>query len=83
LDLVIWDNNSLEVTKCSFPLFSKDLAQPPLRINGPIIVSTLISTTAFTEFNFQWADNEAMNVHFNYYGWDFILCGTLSDSVII
>lgn len=38
LDLVIFNNNSLEVTKCSLPLVSIDMVYPPLQI---IILGTV------------------------------------------
>ncbi|CAI6356720.1 unnamed protein product [Macrosiphum euphorbiae] len=38
LDLVISNNNTLKVSKCSFPLISVDVAHPPLQINGPNFV---------------------------------------------
>jgi hypothetical protein len=83
LDLVISDKNSLDVTKCSFPLVSIDIAHPPLQINGPIVVTTLRSTIPSLEFNFRRANYEAMNVHLNSIVWESVLCDSLDFSVII
>lgn len=55
LDLVISDNNSLEVTKCSFVLVSIDTAHLSLHINGPVIVPILRSKTSTSEFDLRCA----------------------------
>ncbi|KAL4152733.1 hypothetical protein QTP88_000566 [Uroleucon formosanum] len=53
LDLVISDNNTLEVSKCSFPLIPVDVAHPPLQINGLNFVSSLKKPFPSPEPNFR------------------------------
>jgi hypothetical protein len=83
LDLVISDNNNLEVSKCSFPLISVDVAHPPLQINGPNFASTLKTPFPFPEINFRHGNYESMNAYLNNINWDSLLSDSLDFSVTI
>lgn len=69
LDLVIFNNSNLEVSKCSFFLVPIDIAHPPLKINGPIFISSLDPATYHLKFNFCRANYETMNAYLSAIDW--------------
>jgi len=83
LDLVISDNNTLEVSKCSFPLISVDVAHPPLQINGLNFVSSLKTPFLSSEPNFRRGNYESMNAYLNNIDWDSLLSDSLDFSVTV
>ncbi|KAL4104729.1 hypothetical protein QTP88_020011, partial [Uroleucon formosanum] len=83
LDLAISDNNTLEVSKCSFPLIPVYVAHPPLQINGPNFVSSLKKPFPSSEPNFRRGNYESMNAYLHNIDWDSLLSDSLDFSVTV
>jgi len=83
LNLVKSDNNTLEVSKCSFPLIPVDIAHPPLQINGPNFVSSLKKPFPSPEPNFRRGNYESMNAYLHNIDWDSLLSDSLDFSVTV
>lgn len=83
LDLVISDDYSLIVSKCSFPLVPIDFAHPPLQIigfndNAICKIKSLPPVFYFIRTNY-----EDMNIYFNSINWGSLLSNNLDFSLVI